>query len=44
MKKLFKRINFILQAMLILIFNHPNRYKWEFNKLREKFNERNNQQ
>jgi len=44
MKKLFNRLNFILQAMLILIFNHPDRYGLEFDKLREKFTERNNKQ
>jgi len=40
MKKLLKYLNFLLNAVHILIFCHPNRYKWEFEKLREDFNKK----
>lgn len=44
MKKLFKYLGFILNSLIILLFCHPNRYKWEFEKLRKDFDKKMSQE
>lgn len=36
-----KTVKFVLSVLFMIIFTHPNRWKWEYKQLKDKINSNN---